>query len=807
MILQKLLTQRNAQRNVVEQYLEKIEAIKDEANFSPIKYNAVLESLEVKFQQLKVLDEKISNQTDIEELNDETLQTEMYSLDLYMQLQLLKDFGKQREEQTTITQSTSTEQGQNTNAVMTDSQTVSELSRVSHPSQFHKLPNLALPTFDGSILRWQTFWDSFDSTVHSNPNLTDVQRFSYLKNQLEGEAERTIEGFALTNDNYSRAVSLLKERFGQVHKITHATMQALLSLPAPGNALPSLRNFHDKLEAYIRSLESLGECQESYGNLLVPIVIDKLPSEIRRNMTRNHGNNRWQLCELREAIRTELDIIEAGDSISTGQHGLYRYSTTASFLTETHVKTHKPGRCRKCNKRHHTSICNNGVIRNQPQTRPEISSTLRPEAAVFHSTSRNVNAGVLLKTATATVSSGSINAAANILLDEGAQRSFITEDLANQLKLTRQRPETISLSTFGNHDNRLMHLDTATVHIVTDERELIPIHVLIVPSIATPMSNRTIHQVSKYSYLRDLKLAHHITGETIFNISILIGADYYWTIVEDQIIRGEGPTAVKSKLGYLLSGPVADDRHRNVNQSEHVMNVSITSRAADEMSLERFWKLESMGILPEDEDTKDTSVLQQYKATCIDIEDGQYIAKLPWKQEHPTLPTNYNVTLRRTENTIRRLSKEPKMLQFYSKIISDQENRGFIEKVSDVTETQTRVHYIPHHPVRKESSTTPVRIVYDCSCKQTKDHASLNDCLESTPPDLNDITSILLRFRLHRHAVTADIEKAFLQIGLHKDDRDVTRFFWLSNPNDPNSPLVTYRFKSVLFGARARLSY
>ena len=71
----------------------------------------------------------------------------------------------------------------------------------------------------------------------------------------------------------------------------------------------------------------------------------------------------------------------------------------------------------------------------------------------------------------------------------------------------------------------------------------------------------------------------------------------------------------------------------------------------------------------------------------------------------------------------------------------------------------------------------------------------------STPPKLNDITSLFLRFRSDRYAVTTDIEKAFLNIGLAEKDRDVTRYYWLSNPADPYSALQTYRLKSVLFVA------
>ena len=141
------------------------------------------------------------------------------------------------------------------------------------------------------------------------------------------------------------------------------------------------------------------------------------------------------------------------------------------------------------------------------------------------------------------------------------------------------------------------------------------------------------------------------------------------------------------------------------------------------------------------------------------------------------------------------------MLQKYSDIITEQEERGFIERIDESAPSSSIVHYIPHHPIMKESSTTPIRIVYDCSCKQSPDQPSLNDCLESTPPVLNDLTSILLRFRLHRYAVSTYIEKAFLHVGLHEKDRDAKRFMWLSDPSDPESPLRSYRFKTVLFGA------
>ncbi|XP_053388225.1 uncharacterized protein LOC128551403 [Mercenaria mercenaria] len=186
--------------------------------------------------------------------------------------------------------------------------------------------------------------------------------------------------------------------------------------------------------------------------------------------------------------------------------------------------------------------------------------------------------------------------------------------------------------------------------------------------------------------------------------------------------------------------------------------------------LERFWKLESNGISEDEAETSTSGILNTYKENCITYKDGRYVAKLPWKEDHLVLPTNYEVCKRRTENTIRQLSTEPDLLKKYGQIIHDQLKRGFIE-ICDADATPTHpVHYIPHHHVKKESNTTPIRIVYDCSCK-SRDQPILNDCLLSTPPELNDLTGNLLRFRMNRYAIATDIEKAFLNIGL-----DVCRF-------------------------------
>ena len=78
--------------------------------------------------------------------------------------------------------------------------------------------------------------------------------------------------------------------------------------------------------------------------------------------------------------------------------------------------------------------------------------------------------------------------------------------------------------------------------------------VVIVPKTVAPTQMTSRREIASLSYLKGLQLARLISAEERFNISVLMGADFYWSVVEDKIIRREGLTAVKSKLGFLSSG-------------------------------------------------------------------------------------------------------------------------------------------------------------------------------------------------------------------------------------------------------------
>ena len=114
----------------------------------------------------------------------------------------------------------------------------------------------------------------------------------------------------------------------------------------------------------------------------------------------------------------------------------------------------------------------------------------------------------LLKTAIAEVSSYTTIAEGHILFDEGAQRSFITQQLADELYLQPTSHETISVSSFGAQVSPFETLAVATMFVHALDGTCLEISILIVPKLAVPIQNYVRTHLHTISYLKSLPLAH-----------------------------------------------------------------------------------------------------------------------------------------------------------------------------------------------------------------------------------------------------------------------------------------------------------
>jgi len=319
--------------------------------------------------------------------------------------------------------------------------------------------------------------------------------------------------------------------------------------------------------------------------------------------------------------------------------------------------------------------------------------------------------------------------------------------------------------------------------------------VLIIPKIAAPLQNLVPIPDNHFPHLQGLPLAHPVRSGDNLEITLLIGADFYWNIVQDRIIRGNSPTAVESKIGYLLSGPLSHSTDTNDIGMLHVGTAADASTHID-----KFWDVEFTGTLPTAKSTimSDQQLLTAYiNSSLSQGSDGSYIVNFPWIADHSPLPSNRNICERLMQSLTHKLAQTPELLKVYGDIISDQVKRGFIEKVRE-SDVPSSCHFIMYRAVKKQSNTTPVKIVYGCSCCQSPHQPSLNDCLDVGPPFLVDLCTLLLRFQTCKFVLVTDIEKAFLHMQLAETDQIFSGYQIRAILK-----VSIYKFRVVFFGSAA----
>ena len=257
----KKIKSRDLQLNNIEKLFEgKIKEIYE--NYDDSKLEILLASLEVveqKFQKIHELNSEVESSIDdaeLEKFSEEAMEKE---IELKTRIKRLRNFIDSKNENSSKKTEITTK-------------TVSAKSNV-------KLPKLEIAKFSGEYIKWQTFKDSFDVAVHSCKSLSNVEKFNYLRGYLEEDALHCISGLALTNENYLEALRLLTERYGNTQNIITAHVNELLEItPITSNAdTEGIRQFYDKIETHIRSLQGLGKEGKDYGSVLAPVLMSRSP--------------------------------------------------------------------------------------------------------------------------------------------------------------------------------------------------------------------------------------------------------------------------------------------------------------------------------------------------------------------------------------------------------------------------------------------------------------------------------------------------------------------------------------------------
>ncbi|XP_011698795.1 PREDICTED: uncharacterized protein LOC105456446 [Wasmannia auropunctata] len=204
---------------------------------------------------------------------------------------------------------------------------------IANTTKTSKFPKLELPKFSGNIKEWLPFWSQFKK-INDDPSISNEDKFQYLLQATipDSRASELVKSFPPTGENYGKAIASLKNRFGRDDIVVEFYVRELLGLvlqnAVKGNKKTSLSSIFDKIECYIRALETLGVTTDKCAAMLYPLVESTLPEEVlrawqrsgQRGTTEVNGQRETmdRLAKLLKFLQVEVDNEERIDMALTG---------------------------------------------------------------------------------------------------------------------------------------------------------------------------------------------------------------------------------------------------------------------------------------------------------------------------------------------------------------------------------------------------------------------------------------------------------------------------------------------------------
>ena len=203
--------------------------------------------------------------------------------------------------------------------------------------------------------------------------------------------------------------------------------------------------------------------------------------------------------------------------------------------------------CRKCDGKHNIYICTKKSTGQGPGN-DDVKKTVTTHVAASDS--------ILLQTAKANISAIGANdlITTRILFDSGSQRTYVTQNVRNTLKLKTIRTERMLIKTFGRNDNHIQKLDVVQLRIKSEKDDgYIYIEALVVPTICSPLTKQNIsYTKNNFAHINNLELADSGDGLSVLSVGLLVGVDFYYSFFSGKIVKGiNGPVASETILGWF----------------------------------------------------------------------------------------------------------------------------------------------------------------------------------------------------------------------------------------------------------------
>ena len=169
------------------------------------------------------------------------------------------------------------------------------------PQPAVKLPDVTLPEFFGDEESFPSFMDQFKALIHTNPNLSEIEKFGYLRGSVKVDI---IKHFPFTAQNYNVALKRLQEEYGDEDIIAKKHMHSLMDMSKRKSPTTNkeIQEFYNFLESKLGCLEALGKPVQQCDEILITLICRKLPQNLKTKVA--------QLDNTHSTINSVMDIIK-----------------------------------------------------------------------------------------------------------------------------------------------------------------------------------------------------------------------------------------------------------------------------------------------------------------------------------------------------------------------------------------------------------------------------------------------------------------------------------------------------------------
>ena len=388
----------------------------------------------------------------------------------------------------------------------------------------------------------------------------------------------------------------------------------------------------------------------------------------------------------------------------------------------------------------------------------------------------------------------------NILYDTGAALSFVREDFAEKNSLPSDSKIFLEVSGINNSHDIAGERKVYQVNLGGQQVDLIG-----VPEITTLKGISNAKElVERYS------LDSNSLNEKDMIVEILLGSDLSTLLPRFHSKVGEYvlTKSVLSGKMILQGGGNMRGQKRTVGLTKcqilHVRQVKTDLENT-------FIRAESLGTSPartckqclKCEHCNFSSLFQSKKETeelklieknlTFNESTKRWTARYPKKVEIHNLTDNYHDALKRLNSLERKLKRDDNLHNQFVDVFKEAVDRGLYRRLStdEINQYEGKVRYSPLVLVAKDSESTPLRVCADSSC--SSGGLSLNDCLIKGPSALNDLFSVLLRFRTLPEALLGDLKKFYNSVDSHTEDQHLRRILWrnMESSRDPDIYVTT----------------